>query len=153
MLKALKNITRVLIRHVKQRPYLRHSLYWFGFAAVVMFCFFLSGCASVNQAQAVNPLNEEFWLHDCVPNAARDAWTYEIRTGLGSRIMISNVIPGVGHAQAQGQRKDGSWFYLTTHASSGDRARPWKKHFPPEPFMSMSLDDFISEQRKIKRIR
>lgn len=82
MIKALKNIIRALIRHVKQHPHLRHSLYWFGFAAVVMFCFFLSGCASANQARAVNPLNEEFWLHDCVPNAVRDAWAYEIRTGL-----------------------------------------------------------------------
>lgn len=67
--------------------------------------------------------------------------------------MISDIIPGVGHAQAQGQRKDGSWFYLTTHASSGDRVRPWKKHFPPEPFKSQSLDEFIHEQRKIKRFK
>jgi len=88
--------------------------------------------------------------HNCVTNSIRDGWTYELKTGLQSRIAISHIEKGIDHAQAQGRLSNGSWAYLTSHKSDG-LLRLWEKHFLQEPYRYLTLDEFIIEQNKIRK--
>ena len=120
--------------------HLKHSIFWFTFSILLAWI----GIAHSKQ-----------WEHHCAAKAIADGWSYEIRTGMPARIEITNLIQGfevVGHAQAQGQKEDGSWIYLTTHKTDG-MLRDWEKHFKSSVFIRyQSLDQFIDEQQIIRRI-
>jgi hypothetical protein len=90
------------------------------------------------------------WNHNCVANAIRDCWTYELRTGNPCLIAVSNIKDGVDHAQALGMTDKAEWIYLTTHNSDG-QLREWEKHFQAEPYRYLTLNQFIEEQKTIRK--
>jgi len=105
-------------------------------------------------------MDEQILEHFCVPNAFRDAWTWEIRTKRAARIAVTKISEGDGlykidknHVQAEGQLPDGSWVPLTTHNADGGNLRTYTRHFPIEPYKYMTLDEFIEEQQMIRKAK
>ena len=85
----------------------------------------------------------------CVPESIYSAWTWEARTGNPARIAVSNITPGVDHAQAQGW--DGQeWKPLTHHDG---KVFVWRRHFDREPYRYVDLDAWVNEQRKFRRLK
>lgn len=115
-------------------PYLKHAIIIWSIVVLVLFCRIAYG---------------QEWEHNCVANAIRDCWTYELQTGNPCLIAISNIRPGVDHAQAVGMTDHAEWIYLTTHNSDG-KLREWERHYG-EPYKSMTLNQFIDEQKEIRR--
>ena len=96
----------------------------------------LKGCAAPRQMQP-----------HCVPISILSAWTAE-HHGYPARIAISNVRPGVDHAQAEALI-DGRWTPLTVQwdTRKGVMVTTWTRHFG-EPYRTPGLDEFIEQQRK-----
>lgn len=92
------------------------------------------------------------WERPCVPRAIDDAWSYELKTGQPSRIVLmDSYVVGQGHAQAQGWNVETkSWEYLTTHDKDG-KLRTWTQHFPHGSTGIMTLDEFIAKMAKYRR--
>ena len=101
---------------------------------ILIACLLLMGCATYSGY--------------CVPESIMSAWTYEIRTGLPTRIAISNIEPGIDHAQAQGWTGK-EWIWLTTDHGA---TKEWVNHFGKEPYRYLTLDEFIKEQSVIRNV-
>jgi len=100
--------------------------------AVVM----CGGCASTQKS---------FQPH-CVPISIFRAWT-AAHHGYPTRIAVSNVRPGVDHAQAEALI-NGRWTPLTVtwDTRKGVMVTTWTRHFG-EPYRTPGLDEFIAEQK------
>lgn len=100
----------------------------------------LTGCGAIKVKEPT-----VFQPH-CVPISILSAWTAENK-GHDTRIAISNLGPGLDHAQAEALI-DGKWTPLTVSwdAKLGIMVTTWGKHFDAEPYKYWDLDSFVADQ-------
>jgi hypothetical protein len=116
--------------------YLKHSIFWFVFAISLAWGGLSWGGDPRIRGNCVSEsiINAEEWIRT---------------TGREAQIIISNIEPGIDHAQAIGKDWHGGWVYLTRHESDG-MLRRWHRHFPAKPYRYVDVETFVREQEKIE---
>jgi len=116
---------------------------------LVLLLFIVVMCAPDNARAAEGPPYQP----KCVALAVLCGWTCKYDYNLNTRIALSIAPSGNGHAQVEVQAViDGDWTPVTPlWGPKGIEVRPWSRHFHPEPYRYLTLEEFISEQGRILR--
>ena len=135
--------------NILRDPYGRRAVGWWaaGLVGLALLC----SCSSMPvraEARAAAPVEIKLQA-TCVPQTIMACWVAE-NAGYDTRVAISNISPGIDHAQAEAF-VDGAWVPLTVlwDVKTGVVVKNWVVHFPnSKTYKYWTVDEFISNQKE-----